>query len=249
MRPYQSTRQWTHPEGYKYLAPWTNAVLLRFLIRKFTETLPRPEHRTKTQLDDAARSVVSNIEEGYKRPSTKEYLSFLGFSQGSLEEIKGLLKQVYQDRFLQSRPGSSLADLGIDLKEVKGLLKDSKGEIPLEVLYPPLASLNSPLASLNSPLTSLKSPLSSSKSPLTSSNDFAVTLEMFMELVNKTDYLLRTLVKSLENKMAEEMPMSPREKWLKVQAIKRLEEDRKFDEELRKRAGLDEKLKKEFRGK
>ena len=242
MRPYQSTRQWTHPEGYKYLAPWTNAVLLRFLIRKFTETLPRPEHRTKTQLDDAARSVVSNIEEGYKRPSTKEYLSFLGFSQGSLEEIKGLLKQVYQDRFLQSRPGSSLADLGIDLKEVKGLLKDSKGEIPLEVLYPPLASLKSPL-------TSLKSPLTSSKSPLTSSNDFAVTLEMFMELVNKTDYLLRTLVKSLENKMAEEMPMSPREKWLKVQAIKRLEEDRKFDEELRKRAGLDEKLKKEFRGK
>jgi len=186
--------------------------------------------------------VVSNIEEGYKRPSTKEYLSFLGFSQGSLEEIKGLLKQVYQDRFLQSRPGSSLADLGIDLKEVKGLLKDSKGEILLEVLYPPLASLKSPLASLNSPLTS-------SKSPLTSSNDFAVTLEMFMELVNKTDYLLRTLVKSLENKMAEEMPMSPREKWLKVQAIKRLEEDRKFDEELRKRAGLDEKLKKEFRGK
>ena len=249
MRPYQSTRQWTHPEGYKYLAPWTNAVLLRFLIRKFTETLPRPEHRTKTQLDDAARSVVSNIEEGYKRPSTKEYLSFLGFSQGSLEEIKGLLKQVYQDRFLQSRPGSSLADLGIDLKEVKGLLKDSKGEIPLEVLYPPLASLNSPSTSLKSPLTSLKSPLSSSKSPLTSSNDFAVTLEMFMELVNKTDYLLRTLVKSLENKMAEEMPMSPREKWLKVQAIKRLEEDRKFDEELRKRAGLDEKLKKEFRGK
>lgn len=249
MRPYQSTRQWTHPEGYKYLAPWTNAVLLRFLIRKFTETLPRPEHRTKTQLDDAARSVVSNIEEGYKRPSTKEYLSFLGFSQGSLEEIKGLLKQVYQDRFLQSRPGSSLADLGIDLKEVKGLLKDSKGEIPLEVLYPPLASLKSPLTSSKSPLASLKSPLSSSKSPLTSSNDFAVTLEMFMELVNKTDYLLRTLVKSLENKMAEEMPMSPREKWLKVQAIKRLEEDRKFDEELRKRAGLDEKLKKEFRGK
>jgi len=249
MRPYQSTRQWTHPEGYKYLAPWTNAVLLRFLIRKFTEELPRSEHRTKTQLDDAARSVVSNIEEGYKRPSTKEYLSFLGFSQGSLEEIKGLLKQVYQDRFLQSRPGSSLADLGIDLKEVKGLLKDSKGEIPLEVLYPPLASLNSPLTSSKSPLASLKSPLSSSKSPLTSSNDFAVTLEMFMELVNKTDYLLRTLVKSLENKMAEEMPMSPREKWLKVQAIKRLEEDRKFDEELRKRAGLDEKLKKEFRGK
>ena len=88
MPQYFKTRQWTHPEGYKYLAVWTNAVLLRFLIRKFTETLPRSEHRSKTQLDDAGRSVVSNIEEGYKRPTTKEYLDFLGFSQGSLEEIK-----------------------------------------------------------------------------------------------------------------------------------------------------------------
>jgi len=213
------------------LAPWTNAVLLRFLIRKFTETLPRSEYRSKTQLDDAGRSVVSNIEEGYKRPSTKEYLSFLGFSQGSLEEIKGLVKQVYQDGFLKSKPGSSLTDLGIDLKEFKGKLKDSKGEIPLEVLYPPLKSLKSPLASL-------KSPLSSSNPPLTSPNDFAVTLEMFMELVNKTDYLLRTLVESLENKIAEEMPMSPREKWLKAQSERKLQEDKRFDKEMLGKEGL-----------
>jgi len=206
MKPYQSTRQWTHPEGYKYLAPWTNAVLLRFFIRKFTKELPRSEYRSKTQLDDAGRSVVSNIEEGYKRPSTKEYLDFIGFSQGSLEEIKGLIKQLCQDGFLRSKPGSVLADLGINLEEIKGLLKDSKGKIPLEVLY----------------------------SPLKSFKGAGLSLEIFLELINKTDWLFRQTVGSLEKKMAEEMPMSPRERWLKAQREKRLEEDRKFDEELKK---------------
>ena len=175
--------------------------------------MPRSEHRTKTQLDDSARSVVSNIEEGYKRPTTKEYLNFLGFSQGSLEEIKGLIRQVHQDGFLKSKPGSRLADLKIDLKEIKGLLEESKGEIPLEVLYSPLKSLNSPLSS---------------------SKGFAITYEMFMELINKTDWLFRQTVASLEEKMSEKMPISPREKWLKIQMDEQFKKERKFDEELRK---------------
>jgi len=206
MPQYYKTRQWKHPEGYKYLAVWTNAVLLRFLIRKFTETLPHSEYRRKTQLDDSGRSIVSNIEEGYKRPTTKEYLDFLGFSQASLEEVKGLCRQAHQDGFLKSKPDSTLVDLGIDLKEIKGLLRDAKGEVPLELLYPPLKSLKG-------------------------SN---LPLEMFLELINKTDWLFRQTVESLERKMAEELPLSPREKWLKAQRERKLEEDRKFDRELRK---------------
>jgi len=205
MPQYFKTRQWRHPEGYKYLAVWTNAVLLRFLIRKFTKTLPYSEHRSKTQLDDAGRSVISNIEEGYKRPTTKEYLDFIGFGQGSLEEIKGLVRQAYQDGYLKSAPGSALADLGIDLKEFKGKLEDSKGEVPLEVLYFPLKSLKG--------------------------SD--LTFEMFRELIDKIDWLFRQTVTSLEKKMAEEIPLSPREKWLKARAERQLEEDRKFDRGLR----------------
>jgi len=114
-------------------------------------------------MDDASRSVQRNIEEGYKRPTTKEYLDFLGFSQGSLEELKGDVRDCLRDGLM----GKKLHD-------------------------------------------------------------------KFIELINKTDWLLRRLVKSLEKKMAEEMPMSPRERWLKARAIRQLEEDRKFDEEARK---------------
>jgi len=160
--PYK-TRQWTHPEGYKYLAVWKNAVELQEMVREFTKTLPYSEKRRKDHMDDASRSVQRNIEEGYKRPTTKEYLDFLGFSQGSLEEVKGDIRDCLRDGLM----GKELHD-------------------------------------------------------------------KFIELINKTDYLFRHLVEALEKKMAEEMPMSPRERWLKAQAIKRLEEDRKIDEELRK---------------
>ncbi len=61
--------------------------------------------------------------------------------------------------------------------------------------------------------------------------------EEFDELARKCgeiDFLMGRLKSALEKKVAEEMPMSPRERWLKAQRERRLEEDRKMDEELRK---------------
>lgn len=65
-------RSWKSPQGYKFLVPWSNSVLVRILIRKLTETLPKSEFRSKAQIDDAARSTIANIEEGYKRATTQE---------------------------------------------------------------------------------------------------------------------------------------------------------------------------------
>lgn len=184
--PTQDSRNWKDPEGYKYLLPWSNAILLRFLIRKFTDNLPKSEFRRKTQFDDAGSSIVRNIEEGFKRATTKEYLSFLGFSQGSLEECKGNTRESTDDGLLKSVPGSSLEKTGINLRDFnnsilrdsKRVLKDDKGNRdftyhPLTVLYPPLSKIKAE----------------------------DLTYEIFLELINKTDYLLRQLVISLEKKL------------------------------------------------
>ena len=261
MRPLSHTREWKHPEGYRYLAPWTNAVFLRILVRKFTQGLARNEYRLKAQLDDAARSVVANIEEGYKRPTTKEYLTFLGYSQASLEEVKGDIRRACQDGFLKTKSGSSLAGIGIDLKKVreilrdsKGILRELKGENKGENLressnvphhpspspnapYSPLKSPNvpyNPLTSSNIPCLPLSSP-NVPYNPLTSLKAFDLTLEVFIELINKTDFLMRQLVKSLEKKMNEEMPMSSRDKWLKIKMQERDKEEKEFDEELKRK--------------
>lgn len=87
-KPVQQSRAWTSPNGYKHLVQWSNAVLLRYWVRMFTNNLPKSEYRKKAQLDDCARSVVRNIEEGWKRATTATYLDFIGYSKGLLRKSK-----------------------------------------------------------------------------------------------------------------------------------------------------------------
>lgn len=209
-KPIARSRISNTPNGYIHLVAWSNAGLLRTIIKKFTDTLPKSEYRTKTQVDDAARSTVANIEEGFARPTTKEYLNFLGFSQASLVEVKGDIQRLRQDDLLPSQPGSSLGSLGIDLgdwheafkKSViskpssKGIyrnLKESKGIPDLQL------PLNSPAK---------RDPASQDfkflYSPVDNLQAQNLTYEIFIELVNKTDWHLRRLVISLEDKLARD---------------------------------------------
>lgn len=176
-KPIQNSRVWKDTRGYMYLGVWQNAALLRVMVRKFTLTLPTWEKRLKAQLDDCARSQKRNIEEGYKRATTSEYLDFIGFAQGSLEEVKGDIRDAKTDGFLKSKPGSSLLSLGIDLRVVKGP-QASWGE-PTDPTHPYFQ-----------PLETLKG------------SD--LTYEIFIELINKTDFLFRKLVESLERKLASD---------------------------------------------
>jgi hypothetical protein len=156
----------------------------------------------------AGRSTVRNLEEGYKRSNTSTYMEFISFSQGSLEEVKGDIRELTEDGFLPSKPGSSLQSIGINLKDLntalkpKGNLEDNKGDYGLtetksrgpknsgnQTKLPDSASLF-----LYRPLTILYLPLSKV-------HEQDLTYEIFIELVNKTDYLLRVLVKSLEKKL------------------------------------------------
>jgi len=178
-RSTQRSRVWQDPKGYQYLGVWQNAALLRVLVRKFTLTLPLWEKRLKAQLDDAARSQKRNIEEGWKRPTTSAYLEFLGFAQASLEEVSGDIRDAKTDGFLKLRPGNSLINIGIDLNLFKGPLKgQAKGE-PTEPNHPYYK-------------------------PLTTLDPKTLTYEIFMELINKTDFLLRKLVESLERKLSKD---------------------------------------------
>jgi len=197
----QDSRNWKDPEGYRYLFPWSNAVLLRYFIRKFTDSLPKKEFRRKTQFDDAGSSVVRNIEEGFKRPTTKEYLFFLGFSQASLEECKGNTRESTDDGLLKSVPGSSLEKLRINLRDFRDSLLSSK--TPLQSFSHPLMSSKGSLEETRGKLKDFSyHPLTVLYPPLNSIRAEDLTYEVFMELINKTDYLLRQLVVSLEKKLA-----------------------------------------------
>lgn len=94
-----------NPLGYRNLRTWQQANEIFELIEELAATLPAQNPKTgqyltdlKDQIIRSARSVVRNIEEGYTRNTTKEYISFLGFSAGSLEELIADLKYCQNNR-------------------------------------------------------------------------------------------------------------------------------------------------------
>jgi four helix bundle protein len=74
---------------HKDLDVWRQAVALALDIYKLTRSFPRGEvYGLTSQARRAAVSVPSNISEGAGRNTKKEFLSFLGFSMGSLAELE-----------------------------------------------------------------------------------------------------------------------------------------------------------------
>lgn len=203
-KPKQRSRIWSSSNGYIFLVPWSNANLLRILVRRFTDSLPRKEFRLKAQFDDTARSTVANIEEGFARPTTTEYLNFLGFSQASLKEVKGDTQRSCQDGLLRSVAKSSLGKIGIDLMDWHEKLKASVISRPVATgSYGKLRDLKGNYRKLDK----LQTPLSPFKflyPPVDDLKAQDLTYEIFIELINKTDWNLRKLVESLETKLAQD---------------------------------------------
>ncbi|MBP9832162.1 MAG: four helix bundle protein [Candidatus Pacebacteria bacterium] len=76
-------------QGYKSLIVWKKSIELVKEIYKIGESLPRREQfGLVSQICRAAVSVPSNIAEGNKRGSRKEYVQFLRIAHGSLAELE-----------------------------------------------------------------------------------------------------------------------------------------------------------------
>lgn len=200
-KPTPRSRISNTPNGYIHLVAWANASLLRVFVHRFSDPLPKSHHRLKAQLDDAARSTVANIEEGYSRPTTSSYLDFLGYSYASLQEVKGDIQRSRQDNLLLSTPGSTIESLGIDLKIWHEALK--KTVISHKGVYRNLEEFKHVYTAVADSSSSTP-PLNSFKflyDPIDSLQARDITYEIFIELINKTDWHLRRLVVSLEDKL------------------------------------------------
>lgn len=171
----RTIRQAQSTQGYKASAYWQTAMLLRDLIQLYLEIIPSYQFRRKTQLEDAARSMVATIEEGWARPSTKEYLDYLGFAQASLTEVRGDIERLHTD----------------------GYLGTGKFSIPtpsLKFPYPPVNSRINPTR-----YGTIRERLREYTGRDIQAKD--LTYEVFIEFVNKTDYLLKNTVFGLQEKI------------------------------------------------
>ncbi|MFZ5366469.1 MAG: four helix bundle protein [Patescibacteria group bacterium] len=212
-KPKARSRVWESTNGYIYLVAWSNASLLRILATKWFGWFkgnyrnleefrggyrigPKLLDRLEGQLLDSLRSVVANIEEGFARATTGQYLDFLGYSQGSLKEAKGDFQRARQDGFLKSVPGTSLSGLGIDLRDWHEALKKSVISSSKILQNPPESSKGN-----YRNLEEVRGePFRFGYPPVDNLDPRNLTYEILIELINKTDWHLRRLVESLEKK-------------------------------------------------
>ena len=76
-------------KSFKSLNVWEKAMDLTDEVYKLVRLFPREEtYSLGDQLRRAAVSIPSNIAEGYKRNSDKEYIQFLSVANGSCAETE-----------------------------------------------------------------------------------------------------------------------------------------------------------------
>jgi four helix bundle suffix protein len=75
--------------GYEYLLAYKLTVPIYDLTVEFVKKYISPYSRTTDQMQQAARSGMQNISEGYKQQSLAGYIKLCGVSRGSLEELLG----------------------------------------------------------------------------------------------------------------------------------------------------------------
>lgn len=216
----KTTRQAKSSQGYKASASWQTASLLRDLILLWTPTLsqrapftpvyshkspvnsrqanlnPGTIARLRTQIEDAARSMVSTFEEGWARPKTREFLDFIGFSQGSLTEVGGDIDRLLADELIKLSPISSIMPpVNSRFKTVSEMKRLGIPTPSRENPYPPLISRKYPqkYGSVRERLREFTG------KDIVDPQEF--TYELFRELINKEDYLLKRTVEGLQNKI------------------------------------------------
>lgn len=85
--------------GYEYLLAYKLTIPIYDLTVEFAKKYIDYKSRTKDQMEQAARSGMQNISEGYKQQSLAGYIKLSGVSRGSLEELlKDYLSYARQNR-------------------------------------------------------------------------------------------------------------------------------------------------------
>ncbi len=98
-------------KDYMKLIVWKNACELRRLTYNITKKFPLKEKKRVAQMQDSARSIKQNIQEGYKRTSIGEYIHHLSIAQGSLGELSGDVDDCFEDKLITKEEYETLNSL------------------------------------------------------------------------------------------------------------------------------------------
>ncbi len=106
-------------ESYKDLITYKKAYELTLEIYKLTRKFPKEEtYGLVSQMKRAAVSIPSNISEGYRRRSRKEYVHFLSIAHGSCSELETQISLSHDLRFVTKKDYEKISSLESDVSKL-----------------------------------------------------------------------------------------------------------------------------------
>jgi four helix bundle protein len=92
----------------------------------------RQDTRLVKQINDSSESVMANIAEGFGRGTQGEFVTFLGYALGSLDETRSHLCAVYDREYLDRDQFADLFERGTEIRKmivafIRSMVKPGSG--------------------------------------------------------------------------------------------------------------------------
>lgn len=106
-------RKFTELQFWQRARQWSKSI---FQIAK--QTPFARDQRLVVQINDSSESVMSNMAEGYGRSTQEEFITFLGYALGSLDETLSHLFAAYDREYLNKEQFGSLFKEGTEIRKM-----------------------------------------------------------------------------------------------------------------------------------
>jgi four helix bundle protein len=98
---------------------WQKARQWSKRIFELTRTEPfASDRRLVIQINDSSESVMSNIAEGFGRGTQGEFITFLGYAIGSLDETQSHLCAAYDRKYISKSQFAELFQQGAEIRKM-----------------------------------------------------------------------------------------------------------------------------------
>jgi four helix bundle protein len=98
---------------------WQRARQWSKYIFNLTQQLPfSKDERLVRQINDSSESTFANMAEGFGRGTQEEFITFLGYSIGSLDETKSHLCAAYDRAHIDKETFARLCSEGIEIRKM-----------------------------------------------------------------------------------------------------------------------------------
>ena len=106
-------RSFTDLKCWQRARQWSKSIFESTEADRFSR-----DQRLVVQINDSSESVMSNIAEGFGRGTQAEFITFLGYAIGSLDETKSHLCAAYDRKYLSKDEFAKFFSEGTEIRKM-----------------------------------------------------------------------------------------------------------------------------------